>query len=297
MAIPTLKQLLEAGVHFGHQTRRWDPRMKPFIFTERNGIHIIDLQQTMKSIKVVYNFVKNLVESGKSILFVGTKKQAQAAIAEEARRCGMFYINQRWMGGTLTNFQTIKKSINRLKQYEEQKENGLLKLRARKEQAQIEKTIEKLNKSLGGIKDMKTLPGAVFIVDPRREEIAVKEARRLRIPVIALADTNCNPDLIDQIIPGNDDAIRAINLIAQVIADAVLMGKSEVKESSAPDLVIDETETFAPTDEELDNLSAGFEEVYEEEDEEEVMRRKRMAHKKEGETEEAIDLSEAGGKH
>lgn len=271
MAIPSLKQLLEAGVHFGHQTRRWDPRMKPFIFTERNGIHIVDLQQTMKAIKVIYNSVKDRVESGQTILFVGTKKQAQQAIAQEAERCGMYYINQRWMGGTLTNFQTIKKSINRLLQYEEQKENGDIRLLPKKEQGQIEKYIVKANRSLGGIKKMKTLPGALFVVDPRREDLAVQEARRLKIPVIALADTNCNPEVLDEIIPGNDDAIRAINLITAVISDAVLAGKKEMKEASAPE-AYDENEPFAPSEEDLVAYEA-FEDFDDDEDSDEPVRR------------------------
>lgn len=276
MAIPSMKQLLEAGVHFGHQTRRWDPRMKPFIFTARNGIHIIDLQQTMKNIKIVHNLVKTMVEEGKTILFVGTKKQAQQTIADEAVRCEMFFINQRWMGGTLTNFQTIRKSIQRLTRYEEQKADGYLRLLPKKEQSSIEKTCLKLNKSLGGIKKLKSLPGAVFIVDPKREELAVAEARKLGIPVIALADTNCNPNVIDYIIPGNDDAIRAINLITAVIADACILGRSAAKSlgESAPEFLLEEDETFAPTDEELDAFE-DIEEVFEEEETEEVVRLKK----------------------
>ncbi|RMH55260.1 MAG: 30S ribosomal protein S2 [Candidatus Hydrogenedentota bacterium] len=293
MGIPTMKQLLEAGVHFGHQTRRWDPRMKPYIFTERNGIHIIDLQQTMTAIKIVYNFVRNLTEEGKSVLFVGTKRQAQAAIAAQAERCGMFYINQRWMGGTLTNFSTIKKSIQRLKQMEEQKESGDLRLLPKKEQLSIEKQILKLNRSLGGIKEMKALPGAVFIVDPRREAIAIAEARKLKIPVIALADTNCNPEPIDYIIPGNDDAIRAINLITTMVADACLLGKRAAKDAeTAPD-ISEEEEPFAPTEEELTAFE-DYEDEFEEEEEEEVLRKKKIAARKkaidEEEEEEAEDV-------
>ncbi|MEK8022682.1 MAG: 30S ribosomal protein S2 [Candidatus Hydrogenedentota bacterium] len=289
MAIPTMKQLLEAGVHFGHQTRRWDPRMKPFIFTERNGIHIIDLQQTMKNIKMVHNLVKSFIEEGKTILFVGTKKQAQNTIADEATRCEMYYINQRWMGGTLTNFQTIKKSIQRLQKYEEQKTEGYLRLLPRKEQSTIEKHITSLNKSLGGIKKMKGLPGAVFIVDPKREELAVAEARKLGIPVIALADTNCNPEPIDFVIPGNDDAIRAINLVTAVIADAVIAGRTAAKDAlagSAPDLLEDVDETFAPTEEELVAFE-DLEENFEEEETEEVYRKKQKVVRIENAEEEA----------
>ncbi len=288
MAIPTMKQLLEAGVHFGHQTRRWDPRMKPYIFTERNGIHIIDLQQTMKNIKVVHNFVKNLVESGKTVLFVGTKKQAQQTIADDATRCEMYYINQRWAGGTLTNFQTIKKSIQRLQNFEDQREKGDLALLPRKEQIRIDKETASLNKSLGGIKKMKALPGAIFIVDPKREQLAIKEARRLRLPVIALADTNCNPEEIDYVIPGNDDAIRAINLISGVIADAANLGRAAVKDAamgSAPDMVEEVDETFAPTEEELVQVGEIIEDVYDDVEQEEEAARRRMPKKKLGDGE------------
>jgi small subunit ribosomal protein S2 len=279
MAIPTMKQLLEAGVHFGHQTRRWDPRMKPYIFTERNGIHIVDLQQTMKNIKIVHSFVKSLAEAGKTVLFVGTKKQAQQTIADEATRCEMFYINQRWMGGTLTNFQTIKRSIMRLQKYEEAKAEGHLALLPRKEQSSIEKICASLNKSLGGIKKMKALPGAVFIVDPKREELAIAEAKKLGIPVIALADTNCNPEKIDFVIPGNDDAIRAINLITAVISSAVMAGRMAAKDAaSAPDLLADDEEVFAPSDAELESFES-FEEDFEEDAEEEVLRKRRLATK------------------
>lgn len=282
MAIPTMKQLLEAGVHFGHQTRRWDPRMKPYIFTERNGIHIIDLQQTMKNIKIVHNFVKSMVEAGKTILFVGTKKQAQQTIADDAMRCEMFYINQRWAGGTLTNFQTMKKSILRLQRFEDEKERGNLALLPRKEQSRIEKEVASLTKSLGGIKKMKALPGAVFIIDPKREQLAIAEARRLKIPIIALADTNCNPEEIDYVIPGNDDAIRAINLISGVIADAVNISRAAVKNaaSSAPEFLIDDVdETFAPTEEEL-SIGEHIEDAYDDQEQEEAAARLRMVKKK-----------------
>lgn len=291
MAIPSMKQLLEAGVHFGHQTRRWDPRMKPFIFTARNGIHIVDLQQTMKNIKIVHNLVKGFVEGGKSILFVGTKKQAQTTIADEATRCEMFYINQRWMGGTLTNFQTIKKSIARLTRYEDQKADGQLRLLPKKEQSQIEKHIVKANKSLGGIKKMKGLPGAIFVVDPKREELAVSEAQKLGIPVIALADTNCNPLVINYIIPGNDDAIRAINLITAVIADACIMGRTAAKSlaESGPDLLGEDVdETFAPTDEELDAFE-DLEVNFEEEETEEIFRKKKVVARVEDEEAEVVE--------
>jgi small subunit ribosomal protein S2 len=288
-----MKQLLEAGVHFGHQTRRWDPRMKPYIFTERNGIHIIDLQQTMKNIKVVHNFVKGLVEAGKTVLFVGTKKQAQQTIADEAARCDMYYINQRWMGGTLTNYQTIKRSIQQLQKFEEQKADGTMALRPRKEQSTIEKKVTSLNKSLGGIKKMKSLPGAVFIVDPKREDLAICEARKLGIPVIALADTNCNPEKIDYVIPGNDDAIRAINLITGVIADAVMTGRNALAAAagaaSAPEFGVEDIdETFAPTEEDLVAFE-GIEDDFEEDAEEEVFRKKKVVRREgEGEVEGAV---------
>lgn len=278
MGIPTMKQLLEAGVHFGHQTRRWDPRMKPYIYTERNGIHIIDLQQTMKAIKLAHNAVKSIVEDGKIVLFVGTKKQAQDTISEEATKCEMFFINQRWLGGTLTNFQTIKRSILRLQQYEKAKEEGHLSLLPKKEQAHIEKMIANYNKSIGGIKKMKILPGIIFIVDPKREELAINEARKLKIPIIALADTNCNPENIDFVIPGNDDAIRAISLIAGVISDAVLAGRSTATAavSSAPELLLEDIEEpFMPTEEELEPFEP-YEDEYEPEmDEEEILRKKK----------------------
>lgn len=305
MSIPTLKQLLEAGVHFGHQTRRWDPKMKPYIFTERNGIHIIDLQQTMKSIKVVFNFIKAFGENQKDVLFVGTKKQAQAGIAAEARRCGMHFINQRWMGGTLTNFQTIKKSIQRVMEYEEQKENGLLRLLPKKEQQSIEKQIVKLNKSLGGIKSMKALPGAVFVVDPRREQIAVQEAKKLKIPIVALCDTNCNPETIDYVIPGNDDAIRAINLVTAAIAEAVIMGREEAKaQVSAPEVVFEDDKAFAPTEEEMGLVSEKmlideelevfekYEETFEEDFEDEVVRKRQLSRREEAREEEIEEIEE-----
>jgi len=220
-----MKQLLEAGVHFGHQTRRWNPKMAPYIFTERNGIYIIDLQKTVRMIDEAYNFVKELVASGKSILFVGTKKQAQEAVQEEAERCGMFYVNQRWLGGTLTNFQTIKRRIARLHELKQMEEDGMFEVLPKKEVIRLRHELEKLEKFLGGIKEMHELPGAIFVIDPRKERIAVAEARKLGIPIIAIVDTNCDPDEIDVIIPGNDDAIRAVRLLSATIADAVLEAK------------------------------------------------------------------------
>ena len=228
MSVITMKQLLEAGVHFGHQTRRRNPKMEPYIFTERNGIYIIDLQKTVKMIEIAYEFVRDLVADGKHILFVGTKKQAQETVKEEAERCGMFYVNQRWLGGTLTNYQTIKQRIKRLKELEEMEEKGIFAVLPKKEVAGLVAEREKLQKFLGGIKDMPGLPGALFVVDPRKEHIAVAEARRLEIPIVAIVDTNCDPDKIDYIIPGNDDAIRAVKLIAYKMAEAVLEAKQGV---------------------------------------------------------------------
>jgi small subunit ribosomal protein S2 len=221
-----MKQLLEAGVHFGHQTRRWNPKMKPYIFGARNGIYIIDLQKTVQLFKVAYSFVAQTVAQGRSVLFVGTKKQAADAIQEEAIRAGMFYINSRWLGGTLTNFVTIKQSIERLKKLEQMKADGTINLYYKKEITQLENQMQKLRKNLGGIKEMDRLPGAIFVIDPRRENIATAEARRLGIPVVAVVDTNCDPDEVDYIIPGNDDAIRAIKLMASKMAEACLEGRS-----------------------------------------------------------------------
>lgn len=225
MSVITMKQLLEAGVHFGHQTRRWNPKMVPYIYMERNGIYIIDLQQTVKKFDEAYEFVKELSAEGKDILFVGTKKQAQQTIQEEAERCGMHYVNQRWLGGMLTNYKTIKQRINRLKSLKKMEEEGIFDVLSKKEAAALRNERERLERFLGGIENMDKLPGAVFIVDPRKERIAVAEARKLNIPVIAIVDTNCDPDEIDYVIPGNDDAIRAVKLIASKIADAVIEGK------------------------------------------------------------------------
>ena len=222
MAVVSMKQLLEAGVHFGHQTRRWNPKMAPYIFMERNGIYIIDLQKTVRKLEDAYSFVKSVVADGQDILFVGTKKQAQEAVAEEALRCNMFYVNQRWLGGTLTNFQTIEKRIKRLHDLDRMSTDGTFEVLPKKEVINLRKEMERLEKFLGGIKNMKKLPGALFIIDPRKEKNAVAEARRLGIPIVAIVDTNCDPDEIDYIIPGNDDAIRAVKLMAATMADAVL---------------------------------------------------------------------------
>ena len=226
MAVVSMKQLLEAGVHFGHQTRRWNPKMAKYIFTERNGIYIIDLQKTVKKLDEAYNFVRDTAAQGGEILFVGTKKQAQESIRDEATRCGMHYVNARWLGGMLTNFRTIRKRIDRMDQLAKMKENGTFELLPKKE-------VAKLDKYLGGVKNMKTLPKAMFIVDPHKERIAVSEARKLNIPIVAIVDTNCDPDEIDYVIPGNDDAIRAVKLISGAMASAVLEGKQGVQDAPA----------------------------------------------------------------
>ena len=225
MSIVTMKQLLEAGVHFGHQTRRWNPKMAPYIFTERNGIYIIDLQKTVKKVEEAYNIVKDVAAEGKTILFVGTKKQAQEAIEEEAKRCGMYFVNQRWLGGMLTNYNTIKIRINRLHELEKMEEEGIFEVLPKKEVLNLLHEKERLEKNLSGIKDMTELPQAIFIVDPRKERIAIQEARKLQIPIIAIVDTNCDPDEVDYIIPGNDDAIRAVKLLTEKMADAVIEGR------------------------------------------------------------------------
>ena len=225
MAVISMKQLLEAGVHFGHQTRRWNPKMAEYIFTERNGIYIIDLQKTVKKVEEAYNFVREVTEQGGEILFVGTKKQAQDSIKEEAERVGMYFVNARWLGGMLTNFTTIKKRIQRMDQLKKMAEDGTFDQLPKKEVVNLTIEAEKLEKNLGGIKDMKKLPAAIFIVDPKKEHNAVAEARKLNIPIIAIVDTNCDPDEIDYVIPGNDDAIRAVKLITSAMANAVLEGK------------------------------------------------------------------------
>ena len=225
MAVVAMKQLLEAGVHFGHQTRRWDPKMAEYIFQARNGIHIIDLQKTSKKLDEAYSFVKEQAEEGKTVLFVGTKKQAQECMKEAALKCGMFYVDQRWLGGMLTNFGTIQKRIQRLKDLEKMSEDGTFEILPKKEVILLKKEMEKLERNLGGIKDMNELPGVIFLVDPKKEKIAILEAKKLGIPVVGLVDTNCNPEELDYPIPGNDDAIRAVKLIADVMSNAVIEGK------------------------------------------------------------------------
>ncbi len=225
MAVVAMKQLLEAGVHFGHQTRRWDPKMAEYIFQARNGIHIIDLQKTSKKLDEAYAFLKEQVEEGKTVLFVGTKKQAQECVKEAALKCGMYYVDQRWLGGMLTNFDTIQKRIQRLKDLEAMEQDGTFEVLPKKEVILLKKEMEKLERNLGGIKEMDKLPGVIFLVDPKKERIAILEAKKLNIPVIGLVDTNCNPEELDYPIPGNDDAIRAVKLIADVMANAVIEGK------------------------------------------------------------------------
>ena len=240
MAVVSMKQLLEAGVHFGHQTRRWNPKMAQYIFTERNGIYIIDLQKTVKKIDEAYNFVRDVAMNDGTVLFVGTKKQAQESIEQEAKRCEMFYVNQRWLGGLLTNFKTIQTRIAKLNQINKMEADGDFDLLPKKEVIQLCALREKLMKNLGGIKEMKKLPSCMFVVDPRKEHIAVMEARNLGIPIVAIVDTNCDPDDVDYVIPGNDDAIRAVKLIASKIADAVLEGKQgEQMTDAAVDATID----------------------------------------------------------
>lgn len=242
MAVISMKQLLEAGVHFGHQTRRWNPKMAKYIFTERNGIYIIDLQKTVRKVDEAYEFVRNVAEEGKTVLFVGTKKQAQEAVKEEAIRSGQFFVNERWLGGMLTNFQTIQKRIHRLKELEAMETDGTFDVLTKKEVMQLRHEMSRLEKYLGGIKEMRKLPGVVFIVDPRKERIAVAEARKLNIPIVAVVDTNCDPDEIDYVIPGNDDAIRAVKLLTEKIADAVIDGNHGVVETDSADFEEEETE-------------------------------------------------------
>jgi small subunit ribosomal protein S2 len=237
MPVISMKQLLEAGVHFGHQTRRWNPKMAEYIFTERNGIYIIDLQKTVKKIEEAYFFIREVAMNGEDVLFVGTKKQAQDSIKEEAERSGQFFVNARWLGGMLTNFKTIRKRIDRLNQLRDMEQNGLFEVLPKKEVIKLKGEMEKLEKYLGGIKDMKRVPGAMFVVDPRKERIAILEARKLGVPVVAIVDTNCDPDEVDYVIPGNDDAIRAVKLIAAKIADAVIEGRQgeQLTLSNEPD--------------------------------------------------------------
>lgn len=237
MSVISMKQLLEAGVHFGHQTRRWNPKMAAYIFTERNGIYIIDLQKTVRKVEEAYEFIRSTVAEGKHILFVGTKKQAQETIKEEAERCGMYYVQERWLGGMLTNYPTILKRIQRLRELEAMKENGTFEVLPKKEVARLTGEAEKLQRFLGGIKDMPGIPGALFVVDPRKEHIAVAEARRLGVPIVAIVDTNCDPDEIDYVIPGNDDAIRAVKLLTGKMADAVLEARmGQVGEEAGEDV-------------------------------------------------------------
>ncbi len=257
MSVISMKQLLEAGVHFGHQTRRWNPKMKRFIFTERNGIYIIDLQKTVKEVEKAYYFVRDVSMDNKSVLFVGTKKQAQDSIESEAKRCGMYYVSNRWLGGMLTNFKTIRSRVQRLNRIEEMQTNGDMELLPKKEVIKLMNEKDKLMKNLGGIRDMKELPGALFVVDPRKERIAVAEARNLGIPVVAIVDTNCDPDEIDYPIPGNDDAIRAVKLIAAKMADAVLEGRQgEQMEDEAAEAAV------VASEEEVEEIAA--EEIKEE---------------------------------
>ena len=258
MAVVAMKQLLEAGVHFGHQTRRWDPKMSEYIFQSRNGIHIIDLQKTSKKIDEAYAFVREQVEAGKSVLFVGTKKQAQECMKEAAITCGMFYIDQRWLGGMLTNFKTIRTRVERLKKLEAMEQDGTFEVLPKKEVILLKKEMAKLETNLGGIKDMEELPGVIFIVDSKKEEIAIKEANKLNIPVVGLVDTNCSPENIDYVIPGNDDAIRSVKLIAQVIANAVI----EAKQGEAIDLTVDSEEENK--EESIEEVVANSEEIVEE---------------------------------
>ena len=243
MSVISMKQLLEAGVHFGHQTRRWNPKMAPYIFTERNGIYIIDLQKTVRKVEDAYNFVRSIAQEGKTMLFVGTKKQAQEAVRDEAIRCNMFYVNERWLGGMLTNFQTIQKRVARLRKLEDMDANDGFAGLHKKEVLQRRHEMERLKKFLGRIKTMNRLPGALFVIDPRKEEIAVQEARKLGIPVVGIVDTNCDPDLIDYVIPANDDAIRAVKLLTARMPDAILEGRQgEQMEAEEAVAVAEESE-------------------------------------------------------
>lgn len=258
MPVVTMKQLLEAGVHFGHRTRRWNPKMAPYIYTERKGIYIIDLQKTQQLLEEAYYFVREKASEGATILFVGTKKQAQGVIKSEAERCGAFYVNNRWLGGLLTNFKTIRSRIDKLIELEEKERNGEFDKLPKKEQSRIRRILEKLRKNLGGLRDMRRLPDIVYIVDPRKEKIAVAEANKMGIPIVAIVDTNCDPDPIDYVIPGNDDAIRSIKLITSVIADAYLEGR-EGAPLTKEELVATEPEEM-PSFEEMYEDMEGFEE-------------------------------------
>ena len=276
MAVVAMKQLLEAGVHFGHQTRRWEPKMAEYIFQARNGIHIIDLQKTSKKLDEAYAFLKEQAEEGKTVLFVGTKKQAQDCVKEAAEKCGMYYVNQRWLGGTLTNFTTIRKRIERLAELERMQEDGTFDVLPKKEVILLKKEMEKLEKNLGGIKDMKELPGVMFIVDPKKERIGILEARKLGIPVIGLVDTNCNPEDVDYAIPGNDDAIRAVALIADCMANAVIEGRQGESMEAAETEMADEVAETEP--ESIEEVVAS-EEVVEEKAEEKPAKKAKKAEK------------------
>ena len=242
MAVVAMKQLLEAGVHFGHQTRRWDPRMAEYIFQARNGIHIIDLQKTSKKLDEAYAFLKEQAEEGKTVLFVGTKKQAQECVKEAAEKCGMYYVNQRWLGGTLTNFGTIRKRIERLEELEKMQEDGTFDVLPKKEVILLKKEMDKLEKNLGGIKEMTQIPDVIFVVDPKKEHIAVQEAKKLNIPLVGLVDTNCDPNDVDYVIPGNDDAIRAVKLVTDVLANAVIEGKQGESLEAEEEQPVEESE-------------------------------------------------------
>ena len=272
MAVVAMKQLLEAGVHFGHQTRRWDPKMAEYIFQARNGIHIIDLQKTSKKIDEAYEFLKSQSEEGKTVLFVGTKKQAQECVKEAAEKCGMYYVDQRWLGGMLTNFETIKARITRLKEIEAMQEDGTFDVLPKKEVLNLKKEMEKLESNLGGIKDMEELPGVLFIVDPKKEYIAIREAKKLDIPVVGIVDTNCNPEVLDYPIPGNDDAIRSVKLITDVMANAIIEGKqgesfelTDEEPEETMESIVENTETEPET---VEEVVANEEEEKEEEPEE-----------------------------
>jgi len=254
LTLISMKQLLEAGVHFGHQTRRWNPKMKKYIFTERNGIYIIDLQKTVKKIKEAYNFVREVIQEGNFILFVGTKKQAQETVREEAERCSMYFVNQRWLGGMLTNHSTIKKRIERLKDLTQKKEDGTYELLTKKEVKKLEDERTKLEKFLGGIKEMPALPSAVFIVDPRKEKLAVAEAHKLGIPIIAIVDTNCDPDKINYPIPGNDDAIRAVKLLTSRISQAVIDARNELEKEKILDEELEGTSEVSKSSEDAETM-------------------------------------------
>ena len=256
----TMKELLEAGVHFGHQTRRWNPKMKEYIFGERNGIHIIDLQKTLKLFREASRYISELASQGRSILFVGTKRQAQEAIAEEANRCGMFYVNHRWLGGTLTNWATLQKSIKRLKTLKAMKEDGRMAELSKKEAARLDRELKHLLQNLAGVENMTVVPDAMFVIDSNSEEIAVREARRMGVPVVAIVDTNCNPDLVDIVIPGNDDALRAIRLFTSKVADAVVEGRSAFEQTQIAEAKVEEG---APAEEVVEYVDTSAYEAYE----------------------------------